>query len=146
MASVLLLNGPNLNLLGEREPQLYGTTSLRTIEDAVRERIVAGGHTCDCFQANEEGALVSWLQEHRHADFLLLNAAAYTHTSVALRDTVRLSQMPFVEIHLSNVYAREDFRQRSYFSDLAEGVIAGFGMPGYLFAAQYALKHLEAKK
>ena len=143
MAKVLLLNGPNLNLLGERQPSIYGTTTLKEIEDTVRTKVERAGHTCFTFQSNNEGALVDWLHEQRPADFLILNAAGFTHTSVALRDAVTGIAVPFVEVHISNVYKREPFRAHSYFSDIAEGVIAGLGPRGYEFAADFALDFLN---
>ena len=142
MAKILLLNGPNLNLLGEREPSIYGTDTLADIEQRVRHKVEARGHTLWTFQSNAEGALVDWLQQHRDAAFLLINAAAFTHTSVALRDALKTMDMPFVEIHISNVYKREAFRHHSYLADLAQGVITGLGSQGYELAAEYALAQL----
>ncbi|MCZ6749080.1 MAG: type II 3-dehydroquinate dehydratase [SAR324 cluster bacterium] len=143
MAKVLLLNGPNLNLLGERQPSIYGTTTLKEIEDTVRAKVEQAGHTCVTFQSNSEGALVDWLHHERPADFLILNAAGFTHTSVALRDAVSAIAVPFVEVHISNIYKREPFRAHSYFSDIAEGVMAGLGPRGYDFAAEFALDFLK---
>jgi 3-dehydroquinate dehydratase-2 len=145
MATVLLLNGPNLNLLGQREPELYGTTTLPQIEEALRTQVEGAGHDLRAFQSNAEGALVDWLQAQRDADFLLINAGAYTHTSVAIRDALKLTGLPFIEIHLSNVFAREPFRHQSYLSDLAIGGVAGLGAQGYELAARYALAHLARK-
>ena len=146
MAKILLLNGPNLNLLGEREPETYGKTTLEEIEKGVRQRVEAGGHTLHCFQSNSEGAMVDWLQENRPADFLLLNAASLTHTSVGLRDAVSALGVPFVEIHISNVYQREEFRHKSLFSDLAVGLIVGLGSMGYTLAADFANQYLSNQK
>ncbi len=143
MATILLLNGPNLNLLGRREPELYGHTTLAEIEQRVRQRVEGAGHALRPFQSNSEGALVDWLQQEAGADFLLLNAAACTHTGIALRDAVKFTGLPFIEIHISNVHAREPFRRHSYFSDIAVGVIAGLGPLGYDLAAQYALDYLQ---
>jgi 3-dehydroquinate dehydratase-2 len=142
MATVLLLNGPNLNALGQREPHLYGSTTLQEIEDGVRRRIEGAGHVLRSFQSNSEGALVDWLHQNRQADFLLVNAGALTHTSVALRDAIELTGVPFIEIHISNVHARERFRHRSYLSDIAVGLIVGLGPQGYDLAAQYAIARL----
>ena len=146
MAKILLLNGPNLNTLGEREPEIYGTTTLKEIEESVRKLVEPGGHTLVAYQSNVEGDLITWLQSNRPAEFLLVNAAAYTHTSIALRDAIKVVGCPFVEIHLSNVYKREPFRHRSLLSDLADGVIAGLGAMGYELAALYALATLDRPK
>jgi 3-dehydroquinate dehydratase-2 len=145
MATVLLVNGPNLNTLGTREPELYGRTTLPDIEATVQRIISDAGHELRKFQSNHEGAIVDWLQEHRDAAFLLLNPAAFTHTSVAVRDAIALTGMPFVEIHISNLYKREPFRQHSYFSDMAVGVIAGLGAQGYALAAQFAVAQLATR-
>lgn len=145
MGTVLLLNGPNLNTLGEREPELYGHTTLQDIETAVAAVVEGAGHRLEAFQSNHEGAIVDWLQARRGADFLLLNAASLTHTSVALRDAVNFAAVPFIEIHISNVYRREAFRHHSYLSDIAVGVIAGLGAQGYELAAQAALRHIAAR-
>lgn len=141
--SVLLLNGPNLNLLGTREPGIYGATTLAQIETRLRERAAAAGAALDCFQSNSESELVERVQQAGRDGiaFILINPAAYTHTSVALRDALAAVAIPFIEIHLSNVHAREAFRRQSYFSDLAAGVICGLGPAGYEFALDYALRH-----
>lgn len=143
MAKILLLNGPNLNLLGEREPEIYGHTSLPDIERGVRERLEAAGHSCRCFQSNSEGALLDWLQEQRPADFLLVNAGALTHTSLALPDAIAAINLPFVEIHISNVYKRESFRHHSFLAASAVGSIVGLGVEGYDLAARFAISYLE---
>ena len=145
MATVLLLNGPNLNSLGQREPALYGHTTLPEIEARVRARIEGAGHALRSFQSNSEGALVDWLHHHREADFALVNAAALTHTSVALRDALKFTGLPFIEIHISNVHQREPFRHHSYLSDIALGLIVGLGPRGYDLAAQYAIEHLAER-
>ena len=146
MAHLLLLNGPNLNLLGRREPHIYGRHTLTDIETQVKRLGQDAGHTVHCFQSNHEGALIDWLQA-RHAsdqaDFLLLNAAAYTHTSVALRDVLAALPLPFIEIHISQVYKREAFRHHSYLAPLAHGVISGLGSMGYALAAQFAIAFLQ---
>ena len=143
MATLLLLNGPNLNLLGQREPEIYGTTTLADIEALLSHQAKALGHVLETFQSNADHALV----ERIHAaagivDFILLNPAALTHTSVALRDALLAVGIPFIELHISNVAAREDFRQRSYFSDIAVGTIAGFGVASYELALTAASRHL----
>jgi 3-dehydroquinate dehydratase-2 len=135
MANILLLNGPNLGLLGTREPEIYGSTTLADIERSLREQAEALGHTLEAFQSDAEHALIERLHAARgKVDFILLNPAAFTHTSVALRDALLGVAIPFIEIHLSNVAAREDFRQRSYFADVAAGTIAGFGVTSYELA------------
>jgi|SRR5579863_2497982 3-dehydroquinate dehydratase II len=146
MAKILLLNGPNLNTLGEREPELYGKTTLKDIEESVRKLVEPAGHSLVPYQSNVEGELVSWLHANRPADFAIVNAAAYTHTSIALRDALKLMACPFVEVHISNVYKRESFRHTSLLADLADGVIAGLGAMGYELAALYALDTLGKPK
>lgn len=138
---VLVLHGPNLNLLGMREPQTYGTTTLADIDAALGQRAAAAGIGLATFQSNHEGALIDRIHAAREqgVDFIIINPAAYTHTSVALRDALAGVSIPFVEVHLSNVHRRESFRHRSYFSDLAVGVICGLGWQGYLLALDYAL-------
>jgi 3-dehydroquinate dehydratase-2 len=129
---VLVLNGPNLNLLGEREPAVYGSASLAGIEDSLRALAAELGLELDFVQSNHEGALVDAVQAARKsADAILINPGAFTHTSVALRDAFLAVGLPFVEVHLSNVFAREPFRRQSYLSDLARGVISGFGPESY---------------
>jgi 3-dehydroquinate dehydratase-2 len=143
MARLLLLNGPNLNLLGRREPHLYGSTTLPAIELAVTTAASAAGHQLETFQTNSEAALVDRVQQAAGlVDFILLNPGALTHTSVALRDALLAVGIPFIEIHLSNVYAREEFRRHSYVSDVAVGVITGLGALGYQLALQAACGHL----
>lgn len=144
MARLLLLNGPNLNLLGRREPQHYGQQTLPEIEAAVRAAAAAAGHELEAFQSNAESALVDRVQQAAgRVDFILLNPGAYTHTSVALRDALLAVGIPFIEIHLSNVHAREDFRRHSYFSDIAAGVIVGLGPIGYQLALTAACDQLQ---
>tara|TARA_B100000945_G_C20312764_1_gene563667 strand:- start:26 stop:484 length:459 start_codon:yes stop_codon:yes gene_type:complete len=146
MPEVLLLNGPNLNLLGSREPQIYGSATLKEIEEKVAS--ILNGHEikCESFQSNSEGKIIDWLHERRGADFLLLNPGALTHTSVGLRDAVLGVGIPFIEIHLSNVHKREEFRHHSYFSDIAIGALAGLGVKGYLLAAEFAVDYIEQKR
>lgn len=140
MAHLLLLNGPNLNLLGQREPDIYGRATLADCEALARARAEALGATLDCRQSNHEGALVDWIQDARGAaDALILNAGAYTHTSVAIHDALKAFEGPVVELHLSNPHAREPFRHRSYVAPAARGVIAGFGAQGYALAVDAAM-------
>jgi 3-dehydroquinate dehydratase-2 len=139
MARLLLLNGPNLNLLGRREPHLYGSTTLADIENDVRVAAQAAGHQLETFQTNSEAELVDRIQQAAGVvDFILLNPGALTHTSVAMRDALLAVGIPFIEIHLSNVHAREEFRRHSYISDIAVGVITGLGALGYQLALQAA--------
>lgn len=145
MPTALLLNGPNLNLLGSREPEISGSTTLRDIEKQVSSALRERKIECESFQSNSEGELIDWLQKQRDADFLLLNPGALTHTSVGLRDAVLAIEIPFLEIHLSNVHQREEFRHHSYFSDIAIGALVGFGVKGYLLATQFAADYLEQK-
>ncbi|MFU2058449.1 type II 3-dehydroquinate dehydratase [Avibacterium volantium] len=145
-ARILLLNGPNLNMLGKREPKHYGTLSLSAIEQRMQQ--LANEHQIEltCFQANSEEKLIEKIhQSFQQVDFIIINPAAYTHTSVALRDALLAVAIPFVEVHLSNVHKREPFRHHSYFSDVAEGVICGLGAQGYEFAFHYARQYLENK-
>lgn len=139
---ILLLNGPNLNLLGTREPAHYGANSLAEIEAELVALASSRGAELACFQSNSEGALVDRIQAARgeRVEFILINAGAYTHTSVALRDALAAVEIPFIEVHLSNVYKREDFRHRSLLADLARGLIVGLGPQGYRLALEYALE------
>lgn len=144
---ILLLNGPNLNMLGAREPKHYGRLSLADIETKLKELAVQHNIELECFQANSEEKLIDKIhQSFQKTDFILINPAAYTHTSVALRDALLAVSVPFVEIHLSNVHKREPFRHHSYFSDVAEGVICGLGAKGYEFAFLFALDFLSKKQ
>ena len=145
MPTALLLNGPNLNLLGSREPEISGSTTLRDIEKQVSSALRERKIECESFQSNSEGELIDWLQKQRDADFLLLNPGALTHTSIGLRDAVLAIEIPFLEIHLSNVHQREEFRHHSYFSDIAIGALVGLGVKGYLLATQFAADYLEQK-
>jgi len=144
MASILVIHGPNLNLLGMREPEHYGKTTLQQIDDSLRTHASSTGHQLSSLQSNAEHVLVDAIQQagKEGVDFILINPAAFTHTSVALRDALAAVKIPFIEIHLSNVHAREGFRQSSYFSDLAVGVISGLGPIGYELALQAALARL----
>jgi 3-dehydroquinate dehydratase II len=144
MARVLLLNGPNLNLLGTREPAIYGTDTLEAIEKRSATLAREAGHELLAFQSNAEHELIGRIQK-APADgvaFLIFNPGAFTHTSIALRDALLGARVPFIELHLSNTHARESFRQHSYFSDIAVGVIAGFGAFGYELAVRAAAQRL----
>lgn len=140
MSQILLINGPNLNLLGTREPGVYGSVTLPEIEADLARRAATLGHSLSCFQNNHEGQLVDRVQQAREdgTAFILINAGAYTHTSVALRDALAAVALPFIEVHISNVYAREAFRHHSHLSALAAGVIVGCGPLGYSLALQAA--------
>jgi 3-dehydroquinate dehydratase-2 len=144
MARVLLLNGPNLNLLGTREPDLYGTDTLESIEKRAGELAHEGGHELIAFQSNAEHELIQRIQNAaaQGVSFAIFNPGAFTHTSIALRDALLAARLPFIELHLSNTQAREPFRRHSYFSDIAVGVIAGFGAFGYELAMRAATRHL----
>jgi len=134
---ILFLNGPNLNLLGTREPEVYGRATLADIEAKVRERAAKLGAEIDFRQTNLEGELVSWIQQSKgKADVIVLNAAAYTHTSVALRDAISAVGVPTIEIHLSNVHAREEFRHKSLIAPVCKGQICGFGENSYILAVE----------
>ena len=143
MASLLLLNGPNLNLMGSREPDIYGATNLADVEQRLRELAAEHGHSLTAFQSNAEHELVECIQNAAGSvDFILLNPGALTHTSISMRDALLAVEIPFIEIHLSNIFGREDFRHKSYFSDIAAGCIFGLGAIGYelgLHAATRAL-------
>lgn len=141
---ILFLNGPNLNLLGTREPGIYGTLTLADIEAAVRRRAQGRPIEVDFRQSNHEGELVTWIQDARGtADAIVLNAAAYTHTSVALRDAISASGVPTIEIHLSNVHAREEFRHRSRIAAVCRGQVTGFGLGSYLLGLEAAVIVIE---
>ncbi|MBI5006841.1 MAG: type II 3-dehydroquinate dehydratase [Nitrosomonadales bacterium] len=143
MKNILVLHGPNLNLLGTREPEVYGRVTLDEINAKLTAQAQKNGAKLASFQSNTEGALVERVQQARSdgTDFIIINPAAYTHTSVALRDALAAVAIPFIEVHLSNVHAREAFRKESYFSDIAVGVISGLGAKGYELALEFALQH-----
>lgn len=147
MATLLVMHGPNLNLLGNREPAHYGLTTLDAINQHLEAVATAAGHHLLNFQSNAEHGLIERI--HAAADegvaFIIINPAAYTHTSVALRDALLAVKIPFIEVHLSNIYSREPFRHHSYFSDVALGVVSGLGAQGYELALQAALRHLTNK-
>jgi 3-dehydroquinate dehydratase-2 len=146
MYKVLVLHGPNLNLLGTREPAHYGATTLAEIDRRLADRAKVHGAHVECFQSNSESALIDRIHAVRAApvDMIIINPAAFTHTSVALRDALAAVAVPFIEVHLSNVHAREPFRQQSYFSDLAVGVISGLGADGYEFALEAAIRRIAS--
>jgi len=146
MAKLLVLHGPNLNLLGTREPEVYGSTTLAEIDANLTAQAQAAGHGMQSLQSNAEHALVDRIQDARNdgTAFILINPAAFTHTSVALRDALAAVAIPFIEIHLSNPHTREPFRHHSYFSDLAVGVVCGFGADSYRYAMDAALARLPS--
>ncbi|MBP6796559.1 MAG: type II 3-dehydroquinate dehydratase [Luteimonas sp.] len=145
MAKLLVLHGPNLNLLGTREPEVYGRATLAEIDADLKARAAAAGHALESLQSNAEHALVDRIQAARDdgTAFILINPAAFTHTSVAIRDALAAVAIPFIEIHLSNPHSREPFRQHSYFSDKAVGVVCGFGADSYRYALDAALRRLS---
>ena len=146
VAQILVLHGPNLNLLGNREPEVYGRNTLAEINAMLVDQAKAAGHLLRSVQSNAEHELVGWVQAAKNdgTAFILINPAAFTHTSVALRDALAAVTIPFIEVHLSNPHAREPFRHQSYFSDLAAGVVAGFGADSYRYALDAAIKRLAA--
>ena len=141
---ILLINGPNLNLLGSREPEVYGKATLADIEAAAQQQALAQGKQLSCFQSNHEGQLLDRIHSAKQENirFIVINPGAFTHTSIALRDALTGGAIPFVEIHISNIYQRESFRHHSYLSDIAKGVICGLGVDGYRLAIDFALKNL----
>lgn len=144
---ILFLNGPNLNLLGQREPQIYGQTTLADLEAMVRQQATVRSATMDFRQTNLEGELVSWIQEAKGTfDVIVLNAAAYTHTSIALRDAIAATGVPTIEIHLSNIHAREEFRHKSLIAGVCKGQIAGFGANSYILGLEAAINIIESAK
>jgi len=145
MASILVLHGPNLNLLGTREPEIYGAETLFDINQRLKATAKDKGYTLDSFQSNAEHALIDRIHQSRQdkTQFIIINPAAFTHTSVALRDALLAVNTPFIEVHLSNVHAREAFRHHSYFSDIATGVICGLGSSGYDAALNKAIETLK---
>lgn len=143
--SILVLHGPNLNLLGLREPEHYGKVTLDSINETLAAQARMADVGLETFQSNAEAELVTKIQSiaTNKVDFVIINPAAYTHTSVAMRDALAAVKVPFIEVHLSNVYARESFRHHSYFTDIAVGVISGLGAHGYSLALDYAITHLK---
>lgn len=148
MATILVLNGPNLNLLGTREPEHYGSTTLDEVVVHLDRLAREAGHVLVSFQSNAEHELINRIHQVP-ADgigFIILNPGAFTHTSIAIRDAIQAVRVPFIEVHLSNIFAREEFRHRSYFSDIAVGIIGGFGALGYELALQGAVDYIERQK
>ena len=145
MSKILVLNGPNLNLLGSREPEHYGRASLDDINARLQKTAQNAGHELNVFQSNAEHELVERIHEAQEqaVDFIIINPAAFTHTSVTLREALSAVAIPFIEVHLSNVHAREDFRKQSYFSDIASGVISGLGAAGYELALEAVIQRLS---
>jgi len=145
---ILVLHGPNLNLLGTREPLIYGATTLDQINTRLTQEASSAGLTLSCYQSNTEGALIDAIHQAgaNQTDYIIFNPAGYTHTSVALRDALCAVAIPFIEVHLSNIYSRETFRHHSYFSDIAKGIISGLGAEGYSLALTSIIKELERIK
>ena len=144
--SILVVNGPNLNMLGVREPEIYGHETLKDLEKMLQNVADELDVKIEFYQSNHEGDIVDTIQQsYKKVDFILLNAGAYTHTSVAIRDALAGIDMPFYEIHISNVHKREEFRHHSFLSDVAVGVIVGFGLDGYEFALRGAVRYLDRK-
>lgn len=144
MSNILLINGPNLNLLGNREPELYGSKSLSDIEKELTMLADQNGYALLSFQSNSESEIVDWIHENANdADFLVINPGAFTHTSISIRDAILGTDISFIEIHISNIFSREEFRKESYFSDIAEGVISGLGFKGYELALTAAIEMLK---
>ncbi len=149
MFNITVLNGPNLNLLGSREPEIYGSIGLKEIEAKMRSHLIKNSidteYTLGFFQSNREYELVDKIQDLMNKDhqWIIINPAAFTHTSVAIRDALLATKIPFIEVHLSNVHAREDFRKKSWFSDIAQGTITGLGANGYQFALQHIIDNTQ---
>ena len=144
MSNLLLINGPNLNLLGNREPELYGSKSLSDIEKELTMLADQNGYALLSFQSNSESEIVDWIHDNaNNADFLVINPGAFTHTSISIRDAILGTDISFIEIHISNIFSREEFRKESYFSDIAEGVISGLGFKGYELALSAAIEMLK---
>ena len=144
MANINVLHGPNLNMLGDREPEIYGTVTLHELNALLEEQAQAQGHRLKIIQSNSEAELIGWVQQAsaENCKFMIINAAALTHTSIGLRDALKMTEIPFIEVHLSNIYGRESFRQHSYLSDIARGMITGLGVDGYVYALQFAMKQI----
>ena len=144
MNNILLLNGPNLNLLGQREPDIYGNKDLSQIESELKDIVLNHGSNLEAFQSNSESDLVNIIQDKsENTDFIIINPGGYTHTSVAIRDAILAVAIPFIEIHISNIHSREEFRKESYFSDIAVGTISGLGFKGYELAVIAAIDFLK---
>lgn len=145
MKKILVLHGPNLNLLGSREPTIYGSTPLNDINNSLVQQAKNAGFELTCFQSNSEADLIQTIHKatSAHINYIIFNPAAFTHTSIALRDALCAVAIPFIEVHLSNIYSRETFRHHSYFSDIAKGVISGLGAQGYTLALQAIIDELK---
>ena len=144
MSNLLLINGPNLNLLGSREPEIYGSKSLSDIDKELSIIADQNGYELVSFQSNSESEIVDWIHENANdAEFLVINPGAFTHTSISIRDAILGTDISFIEIHISNIFSREEFRKESYFSDIAEGVISGLGFKGYELALIAAIEMLK---
>ncbi|QLB19869.1 type II 3-dehydroquinate dehydratase [Mannheimia granulomatis] len=144
MKKILLLNGPNLNMLGKREPEIYGSQTLADIEKHLKQLATKQNIELDCFQANGEEPLINRIhQAFQNTDFIIINPGAFTHTSIAIRDALLSVSIPFIEVHLSNIHARELFRHHSYLSDVAKSVICGLGAKGYEYALDFAISQLK---
>ena len=144
MSNILLINGPNLNLLGSREPEIYGSKSLSDIDKELSIIADQNGYKLLSFQSNSESEIVDWIHENSNdAEFLVINPGAFTHTSISIRDAILGTDISFIEIHISNIFSREEFRKESYFSDIAEGVISGLGFKGYELALIAAIERLK---
>ncbi len=141
---ILLLNGPNLNLLGKREPEIYGNKTLKDIEQDLESFFASKSHSLSSFQSNHEGRLIDFLHENMDAGYAIINPGGLTHTSVSLRDAFSGTAIPFIEVHISNIHAREEFRHHSYLSSIAAGSIVGCGIYGYQLAADLVIKRLES--
>ena len=140
MKNILLINGPNLNLLGKREPSIYGNKNLDQIEQELVSNAQQANCSLECFQSNSESEIVDFIQnKSESADVIIINPGAYTHTSIAIRDTLLAVSVPFIEVHISNIFSREEFRKQSYFSDIAVGIISGLGFEGYNLALDAAI-------
>ena len=146
--NILIIHGPNLNLLGARDPKIYGAVTLTEINRNLAELAEKEGISLNCFQSNAEGELIDRIQQAsaEKIHFIIINPAAYTHTSIALRDALAATRIPFIEVHLSNIFARESFRQKSFFSDMAVGVISGLGAKGYELALNYVLAATDERQ
>lgn len=148
MKKILVLHGPNLNLLGLREPSMYGSTSLVELNEELKQHASAFNFTLTAAQSNSESELINMIHQALtdKIDYLIINPAAYTHTSIAMRDALLAVKIPFIEVHISNLHARERFRQQSYFSDIAEGIISGLGTNGYLLALQAIIEKFKSRE
>lgn len=145
MKKILVLHGPNINLLGLREPSVYGSTSLSEVNLTLQKDAKAAGFALSAYQTNSEAEMIAFIHQMvtEHTDYLIINPAAFTHTSIAIRDALLAVQIPFIEVHISNIYARDAFRQHSYLSDIAAGVISGLGTTGYRLALQAIIEALK---